>query len=142
MHNPKNWLRVCNAARCFSLSADVGRLHLRRELRSFLLPLTVGRCEMTYKCVVLFILIMALAAGIPSRTPAQTAGTGVIVGTVTDPTGATVSGATVTLTDIATNAARTASTNQAGRYDFPNLPPGKYDLTINKSGFRQVKFSK
>lgn len=74
---------------------------------------------------------MPLAAGIPSRTPAQTAGTGVIVGTVIDPTGATIFGATVTLKDAATNAVRTASTNQAGRYDFPNLPPGKYDLIIN-----------
>src|SRR5215472_4886559 len=97
---------------------------------------------MTYKHAVLFVLIMALAAGIPSQTPAQTAGTGVIVGTVTDPTGATVFGATVTLTDTATNAARATTTNPAGRYDFPNLPPGKYDLTINKSGFRQAKFSK
>src|SRR6516162_1128503 len=141
MRKPKNWLRVCNAACCFSLSADVGRLHLRREFRSFILPLTVGRCEMTYKHVVLFVLIMALAAGIPSSTPAQTAGTGVIVGTVIDPTGATIFGATVTLRDAATNAVRTASTNQAGRYDFPNLPPGKYDLIINKSGFRQAKFS-
>jgi len=96
---------------------------------------------MTYKHVVLFVLIMALAVGIPPNTPAQTAGTGVIVGTVIDPTGATIFGATVTLRDAATNAVRTASTNQAGRYDFPNLPPGKYDLIINKSGFRQAKFS-
>jgi len=51
---------------------------------------------MTYKHVVLFVLIMALAAGIPPSTPAQTAGTGVIVGTVIDPTGATIFGATVT----------------------------------------------
>jgi hypothetical protein len=47
----------------------------------------------------------------------------------------------VTITDVATNASRTATTNDAGRYHFPNLPPGKYDVVVNKSGFRQAKFS-
>lgn len=97
---------------------------------------------MTIKRVCLLVaFVMALVVLNPGTMLAQTAGTGVIVGTVTDPTGAAVTGATVTLTDTATNAVRTATTNQAGRYDFPNLPPGKYTLTISKSGFRQAKFS-
>src|ERR1700726_4387586 len=71
---------------------------------------------------------------------AQTGGTGIVVGTVTDPSGAAVPGATVTLTDVATNSERTATTNDAGRYDFSNVPPGKYDMTISKDGFRVGKF--
>ena len=71
---------------------------------------------------------------------AQTGGTGIVVGTVTDPSGAAVPGATVTLTDTATNSERTTTTNEAGRYDFPNVPPGKYNLTISKGGFRVGKF--
>jgi len=86
---------------------------------------------------VLFVVLMSSAfAGLVF---AQTAGTGVIFGTITDPTGASISGAAVTLTDLATNAVRTATTNDAGRYDFPNVPPGKYSITIAKSGFRQAK---
>src|SRR5437870_209606 len=85
----------------------------------------------------LFVVLMSSAfAGLVF---AQTAGTGVIFGTITDPTGASISGAAVTLTDLATNAVRTATTNDAGRYDFPNVPPGKYSITIAKSGFRQAK---
>jgi hypothetical protein len=71
----------------------------------------------------------------------QMAGTGFVSGTVTDPSGAAVSGATVTLTDTSTNAARTATTNDTGRYTFPNVVPGKYNVVIAKAGFRQVKFS-
>jgi hypothetical protein len=71
---------------------------------------------------------------------AQTGGTGIVVGTVTDPSGAAVPAATVTLTDAATNTERTATTNESGRYDFPNVPPGKYNLTISKGGFRVGKF--
>ncbi len=75
----------------------------------------------------------------PNNVFAQTGGTGIVVGTVIDPSGAAVPGATVTLTDTATNAARTAITNEAGRYNFPNVPPGNYNLTINKAGFRPAR---
>ena len=71
----------------------------------------------------------------------QMAGSGAVVGTVTDPSGAAVPGANVTITDVATNASRTATTNDAGRFHFPNLPPGKYDVIVNKGGFRQAKMS-
>jgi hypothetical protein len=78
---------------------------------------------------------------IPVGSLAQTAGTGQIIGTITDPSGADVDGAAVTLTDVGTSAVRTATTNDSGHYVFPNLPPGKYNLTISKSGFRQARVS-
>jgi len=55
---------------------------------------------------------------------AQSTATGTLAGTVTDQSGAVVSGATVTLTDVATNTSRTTTTNETGRYIFVNVPPG------------------
>ena len=79
---------------------------------------------------------------IPAGLLAQTAGTGAIAGTITDPSGAAVLEATITLTDASTGAVRTAATNDTGRYVFANVPPGTYDLMIDKAGFKKAKFSK
>jgi Carboxypeptidase regulatory-like domain len=70
----------------------------------------------------------------------QGASTGSVQGTITDPSNAAVAGATVTLTDPSTSAVRTAVTNDAGRYIFPNVPPGVYEISIGKTGFRTTKF--
>jgi hypothetical protein len=86
--------------------------------------------------VVVFFLAVAILALNSGNVFAQTGGTGIVVGTVTDPSGAAVPGAAVTLTDAATNSQRTTTTNEAGRYNFPNVPPGSYNLTISKPGFR------
>src|SRR5438874_12521756 len=51
-----------------------------------------------------------------------------IRGTVTDPQGSVVPGATVTLTNLANNAARQQTTNAGGSYSFELLPPGDYRL--------------
>lgn len=64
--------------------------------------------------------------------------TGQITGTITDPTGAVVGGATVTLTNPATNLQRTTVSNDAGIYDFPALLPGVYNLKVEKQGFQTV----
>ncbi len=66
---------------------------------------------------------------------AQTATTGSIEGTVTDPNGAAVSGATVTVTSPNLISNQTASTNDAGRFVILNLPPGRYKLTVEAAGF-------
>jgi len=73
---------------------------------------------------------------------AQSVSTGTVTGTVTDPTGAVLVGADVTLTDVATHGARKLVTNGEGRYFFVNIPPGTYDLTVSKSGFSTEKVSK
>lgn len=72
----------------------------------------------------------------------QAANTGTLAGTVTDQSGAAVVGATVTLVDTATNAQRTAVTNDAGRYIIANVVPSIYNVTISKTGFRAAKFVK
>ena len=67
-------------------------------------------------------------------SPAQTQGE--ITGLVTDPSGAVVSGASVTVTNKATGAARKVTTNSEGIYLFPSLPPGLYELRVEQSGFK------
>src|SRR5262249_22435788 len=60
-------------------------------------------------------------------------------GTVTDPTGAAIPGAKVTVHNTETGLTRETQTTEAGLYDFPNLPVGLYELTIEKAGFSSVK---
>jgi hypothetical protein len=59
-------------------------------------------------------------------------------GTVTDPQGAVVSGATVTVTNIGTGFAQTAPTNELGYYTVTALPPGHYRIEVSQSGFQKV----
>jgi carboxypeptidase family protein/TonB-dependent receptor-like protein len=70
---------------------------------------------------------------------AAQAPTGDISGVVSDPSGALVPGVTVTLTNPATNAVRTALTNEAGLYVLRAIPPGVYNLKAELSGFRAVE---
>jgi Carboxypeptidase regulatory-like domain/TonB dependent receptor len=58
-----------------------------------------------------------------------------ITGTVTDPTGAALTGATVTATSVERGIAYTAQTNDAGLYRIQQLPVGSYDLKVEKPGF-------
>jgi Carboxypeptidase regulatory-like domain len=61
---------------------------------------------------------------------------GIIRGTVTDQSGASVPGATVTVTNTSTGVTRTATTNQDGGFDLENLlAPGTYDVTVDATGF-------
>jgi hypothetical protein len=60
---------------------------------------------------------------------------GSIAGQVTDPAGAAVPGATVSVKNVDTNAEATATTNEEGAYSFPLLNPGKYTLTVTSQGF-------
>ncbi|HLZ41220.1 MAG TPA: carboxypeptidase regulatory-like domain-containing protein [Candidatus Sulfotelmatobacter sp.] len=56
-------------------------------------------------------------------------------GSVTDPSGATVPGAKIVLTDTATGLQRTTTSNSAGLYQFLEVPPGNYKLEAQASGF-------
>jgi len=60
-----------------------------------------------------------------------------IQGVVTDPQGSVVSGATVTLKNLDTNQTLTATTDDNGIYNFNALPPSRYSLAVEKTGFKK-----
>ena len=61
---------------------------------------------------------------------------GSVVGTVSDPSGAVIPGATVTLTSKQIGVSRTDKTDDGGRYSFVNVLPGNYDVAVSATGFR------
>ncbi|HJZ72328.1 MAG TPA: carboxypeptidase-like regulatory domain-containing protein [Vicinamibacterales bacterium] len=69
---------------------------------------------------------------------AQSASTGALSGTVTDPTSAVVQYARIALRNKGTGEIRTATTDQDGSYRFSLLPPGEYELTMDAVGFAPV----
>ena len=65
--------------------------------------------------------------------------TGRIQGTVHDPSNAVIVGATVTITNQATGYRAEVSTTQAGEYLAPNMPPGKYTVSVKSAGFKSAE---
>lgn len=61
---------------------------------------------------------------------------GSIQGTVTDPGGAAVQGATVTARNLDTGVAASTVTTDAGLYSVPNLPPGRYSVSVEATGLK------
>src|ERR1700750_1050503 len=61
---------------------------------------------------------------------------GIILGTVTDATGAAISGANVTVKNLDTGLTRVVTTSGDGTYSVPELPLGKYSVTVENSGFK------
>src|SRR5712664_561204 len=72
----------------------------------------------------------------PSASAQKTSGT--ITGTLTDPRGAVVPSATVSVVSERTGAARETVTNEQGSFSFPELEAGTYRLTVNKGGFKKL----
>src|SRR5579871_3990143 len=72
---------------------------------------------------------------------AQSAGTGALTGTVSDPAGGVVPGAVVTLTSTDTNQTRTLMTGADGVYKFSLLPPGTYRVRFSATGFKTAEVS-
>ena len=60
-------------------------------------------------------------------------------GTVTDPSGAAIANAKITLKNQNTGAARTVTTNAAGNYVIPSIQSGTYSLTVEVSGFKKFE---
>ncbi|MGA9495387.1 MAG: carboxypeptidase-like regulatory domain-containing protein, partial [Terriglobales bacterium] len=81
-------------------------------------------------------LILAVAASLsPSRALAQGETTSAIVGEVRDASSAVVAGATMTITNRETGLKRSAKTDDAGRFNFPQLKPGTYSVRVEAQGF-------
>lgn len=83
------------------------------------------------------IVAMLVLIGLSALPHAFASGpTGKIVGTVTDKTGATISGASVAATNQDTGESRTTQTDDAGNFVFPVLPVGSYTVRVEKAGFQ------
>ena len=78
----------------------------------------------------LILLLAALSSSAAAQQPSS------LSGTVTDQTGAVISGATITLTNGA-GTKLTATSDAQGNFKFPNLQPGTYDVSATASGFKQ-----
>jgi hypothetical protein len=76
-----------------------------------------------------------LILAIPVRSFAQGETTSAIQGQATDASGAVVQGATVTITSRDTGSKRVAKTDEAGRFNFPQLKPGAYAVRVEAPGF-------
>ncbi len=80
-----------------------------------------------FTALMLSLCIFAVAQGTTSR----------VTGTVTDSSGAAVAGATVTLTNEATNVSRTGTTSDSGGYVFDLVEPGIYSVSVEQAGFKR-----
>src|SRR5882762_753543 len=76
-----------------------------------------------------------LLAATMSLSGQQTRAT--LVGTLTDPSGAVISGSTVTIVNLQTGVRRETKTDPTGNYTVPFLPEGSYSVTVAMQGFRQ-----
>lgn len=81
------------------------------------------------------VILFSALASLPS-TQAQVRSSGVVLGTVTDQSGAVVPGAKVTLINVDTGTALNAETLANGEYQFPVVPVGQYQLKVSKEGFK------
>jgi hypothetical protein len=82
----------------------------------------------------LFLAIASLFAA--AQTSVSTGG---IVGTVTDQSGAVVSGAKVTITNLGTNQAANFATTSSGLYNSGSIVPGRYKVTVEAKGFKTTE---
>jgi len=95
-------------------------------------------CSKIKRLKLAFFLFFVAAVG---TVYGQGGAAGTILGTVTDATGAVVSGAKVTVTNTGTATSRITETTGAGDYAVPNLVPGPYQVTVEATGFSKGEVS-
>jgi hypothetical protein len=93
------------------------------------------RFDRYFRLAVSFIALLLL---LPTLISAQSIVTGAISGTITDPSGAVIVGATLNLKNNATGEMLTANSHADGVYQFALLKPGTYSLTVTQQGFKQL----
>jgi hypothetical protein len=104
---------------------------MRKEVRAWLSEDIWGRRAARFLCAVVMLLLWRSAA------LGQTT-FGSIAGSVSDPTGAIIPGAEITLTNLGTAEKRVEPSNADGLYQFVNLVPGRYRIDVEKEGFKHV----
>jgi hypothetical protein len=82
-----------------------------------------------------FLLLSSLLALLISHSVNAQVSGGTILGSVHDPSGAFVPGATIAIRNLSTGILQTTNTNEAGYYSIPNLMPGPYELTARAQSF-------
>ena len=87
------------------------------------------------RCFIVFLPALFLQVRATSTFSQSAASSGTVAGSVTDPSGAVVPGATVSINNPVSQYSRTATTDAAGRFNFPNIPFNPYHLTVNHAGF-------
>src|SRR5215467_6837055 len=90
--------------------------------------------EWFWLSVIALLVLMGWTSG-PARGQAVNA---TLLGTVADSSGAAVASAKVTITEMKTGVSRTTTTNEDGNYQFPDLPPGQYEVSVEKEGFKRA----
>jgi hypothetical protein len=94
------------------------------------------RCSSLRAAAFAFLTVM-VGLLFPSNAPLFAQATsGRVLGTVTDASGGAIAGATVIVTDVDRNIARTLTTDQSGEYNAPNLLPGNYKVRAEAKGFK------
>lgn len=94
--------------------------------------------ELTRKCAWLALVITLSAAAVLAQAQATAAD---LAGTVVDPNGAVVPGATVTARNLGTSITRSTTTSNDGSYRLIALPPGEYEVTSEAATFKKVVIS-
>src|SRR6476620_11003217 len=89
----------------------------------------------------IFVLILFAAATVTSSSAQAQASAADLTGTVVDPNGAVVAGATVTARNAGTSIQRTATSGDDGTYRLIGLPPGEYEVTAEAPTFKKVSIS-
>jgi len=83
-------------------------------------------------------IILLAAVGLLIGTRALGQGLSALAGTVTDPSGAVVPNARISVTNSATNATRTVESNEGGLYSVTQIPPGTYTIRVEAGGFKPL----
>src|SRR5215471_5407821 len=86
-----------------------------------------------------FLVLGALLLLLAMPAWAQTSSTGTVSGIISDPQGAVIPGAQVTLTNKESGVTLKATTQDDGHYIIPDVPPGTYEMTVSKKGFETTK---
>jgi hypothetical protein len=93
------------------------------------------------KVAAAFLTILGVSLLCAPQSSAQSITAGEVTGTVTDPSGAAVPNASVTLTNVNTNSAQQATTNAEGSYKFAFTVPGVYKINVTSGGFQAAERS-
>src|SRR5215831_5632852 len=93
-----------------------------------------GVVELFWFSLVTLLVIVAMTSG-PAKGQAVNA---TLLGTVTDSSGAAVAGAKIIITEVKTGVAHSATTNESGNYEVPDLAPGVYEVAAERQGFKKA----